>query len=251
VSDRSLLSSAKDFIEIVAPNDLQYSMDSKTVGASGENRGVVVQYKDIEIRADDVQVHVPLYEIRAKNAILRIGKEERVWPTLLPVQPAHGLRYYELPLSTRGYPADGSGDPIRRSRKSTWRLPSSTWLVRRPMGKSPSLFNFIDLSDSTTDQREEGDCLSAKVHSRRPTFMSVARIMRLPLFKVSLFGQTRSSPTRCSRSTQSGRGRHPWPPLAQARANRLLRLNMGQNAGRNIVGNRGIFVNYEYCEQGR
>ncbi|MEQ1934842.1 MAG: Ig-like domain-containing protein, partial [Fimbriimonadaceae bacterium] len=41
VSDRSLLSSAKEYVDIVAPHDLRYSMDLKTIEASGADRTAV------------------------------------------------------------------------------------------------------------------------------------------------------------------------------------------------------------------
>lgn len=254
VSDRSLLSSAKDFVEIVAPKDLQYSMDEKTIGASGEDRGVVLQYKDIEIRADDVQLNVPTYEVRAKNAILRIGKEEREF----------GLLYFRLNqrmgFGTTNYryrPVDiqPMGQAIRfveGEEVETYGIaevrPGS---VRRPDGQiAASLFNFTELAESTTlinakkaiaYPRKEVQFQKADV------YVGGARIMRLPLFKVSLYGQT---PVVTDQMLKINDNQvavdYPYYLSLKPGQTSLLRLNMGQNAGRNIVGNRGIFVNYEY-----
>jgi hypothetical protein len=254
VSDRSLLSSAKDFIEIVAPKDLQYGMDDKTVGASGENRGVVLQYKDIEIRADDVQLNVPLYEVRAKNAILKIGKEEREFGQLyfrLNQRMGFGTTNYRY----RPVDIEPMGQSIRfveGEEVETYGIaevrPGS---VRRPDGQiASSLFNFVDLSTSTTlinakkaiaYPRKEVQFQKADV------YVGGARIMRLPLFKVSLFGQT---PVVTDQMLKINDNQvavdYPYYLSLKPGQTSLLRLNMGQNAGRNIVGNRGIFVNYEY-----
>lgn len=254
VSDRSLLSSSKDFVEIVAPKDLQYSMDSKTVGASGEDRGVVLQYKDIEIRADDVQLNVPMYEVRAKNAILKIGKEEREFGQLyfrLNQRMGFGITNYRY----RPVDIQPMGQAIRfveGEEVETYGIaevrPGS---VKRPDGQvASSLFNFIDLSDSTTlinakkaiaYPRKEVQFQKADV------YVGGARIMRLPLFKVSLFGQT---PVVTDQMLKINDNQvavdYPYYLSLKPGQTSLLRLNMGQNAGRNIVGNRGIFVNYEY-----
>src|SRR5688572_29335276 len=45
VSDRSLLSSANEYIEVVAPQYLMYSMDLRLLGAAGPNKGVYLRYK--------------------------------------------------------------------------------------------------------------------------------------------------------------------------------------------------------------
>ncbi|HXH60194.1 MAG TPA: Ig-like domain-containing protein [Fimbriimonadaceae bacterium] len=73
VADRSLLSSASEFIEVVAPLAMAYSLEDKILQANGENRGVHLRYRDISIDADDLELVVPNYEVRAKNAKLTMG----------------------------------------------------------------------------------------------------------------------------------------------------------------------------------
>lgn len=74
VGDRSLLSSAREYIEIVAPGVMQYTTDSQLIGASGANKGVTVHYRDISVEADDLQLSIGSYELRARKARLHIGK---------------------------------------------------------------------------------------------------------------------------------------------------------------------------------
>ena len=98
VADRSLLAVHKDYIVVVAPQYMAYSLEHKILEASGSERGVHVQYRDIKIDADDVQIKVPYYELRAKNAKLTIGDESWEFDELymrLNVRNGVGTAVYE------------------------------------------------------------------------------------------------------------------------------------------------------------
>lgn len=82
VADRSLLSSAREYIEIVSPNYMVYSSRLRTIQASGASRGVSIRYRDVLIEADSAQITVPTCEVRAKNATLKFGKVTRQYPEL-------------------------------------------------------------------------------------------------------------------------------------------------------------------------
>ncbi len=75
VADRSMLSSAREYFEIEGSDSLQYAVDDKILEATGENRGAVLKYRDIVVRADDMQVRVPSYELKARRATLEIGDQ--------------------------------------------------------------------------------------------------------------------------------------------------------------------------------
>lgn len=255
VSDRSLLSSAKDFVEIVAPKDLQYSMDNKIIGASGPDRSVVLQYKDIEIRADDVQLMVPNYEVRAKNAVLRVGKEEREFLQLffrLNSRNGLGLTTYRYrPVELQPY-----GNAIRfiegEERETTGVAEVWSTTVRPPQGPAPrSIFEFAEIQDSTT-------IITAKKATAYPrkeilfqkadVYVGGARIMRLPLFKVGIFGQTPIVTDQMLKINDNQVAiDYPYYLSLKPGQSSLLRLKMGQNTGRGLTGNQGIFVNYEYA----
>lgn len=76
VADRSLLSSARDYFEISGTETLVYAVQDKVFEATGVNKGAVFKYRDITIRADDMQVRVPAYEVRARRAILEYRGQE-------------------------------------------------------------------------------------------------------------------------------------------------------------------------------
>lgn len=70
VGDRALLSSAKDYFDITASETLLYSVQDKVIEATGADKGAVFVYRDITVRADDMQVRVPSYELKARRAVL-------------------------------------------------------------------------------------------------------------------------------------------------------------------------------------
>ncbi|AIE84627.1 Ig-like domain-containing protein [Fimbriimonas ginsengisoli] len=91
VADRAMLSSAREYIEIVAPGKMRYTVDTRLIGATGANKAVSVRFRDIEIQADDVQVDIPNYEVRARNAHLKIGKLVKDFDELyLKLNQRHG-----------------------------------------------------------------------------------------------------------------------------------------------------------------
>lgn len=255
VSDRSLLSSAKDFVEVVAPKDLQYSMDHKTIGASGPDQSVILQYKDIEIRADDLQLHVPTYEVRAKNAILKIGSEERSFGMLffrLNNRNGMGMTTYRYrPVDVQ--PFGNSFRLVEGEERETYGIAEVTpGAVRPPQGQAPkSIFNFVDMSDSTT-------IINAKKATAYPrkevqfqkadVYVGGARIMRLPLFKVSLYGQT---PVVTDQMLKINDNQvaidYPYYLSLKPGSSSLLRLTMGRNTGRSLTGDRAVLLNYEYA----
>ncbi len=255
VSDRSLLSSAKDFVEVYAPKDLQYSMDSKTIGASGPDRGVVLQYKDIEIRADDLQLHVPTYQVRAKNAILKIGKEEREFGLLffkLNNRNGLGLTTYKYrPLELQPY---GNGIRFKEGEERETTGIAEVWStsVRQPQGPAPrSIFDFTDLTDSTTIITAKKAIAYPRkevMFQKADVYVGGARIMRLPLFKVGIYGQTPIVTDQMLKINDNQLAiDYPYYLSLKPGQSSLLRLKMGQNSGRGLTGSQGVFLNYEYA----
>lgn len=74
VSDRALLDQAQDYVEVSAPNGVVYSPQKRIMEATGDEQGAVLRYRDIEIRADSLQLSVSSYEVRAKGAEIKLAK---------------------------------------------------------------------------------------------------------------------------------------------------------------------------------
>lgn len=74
VNDRTLLDTAKEVIELTGKDGITYSQTEKVIQARGENQSAILRYRDVEIKAEDIQLKVPSYEVRARGAQLTIGK---------------------------------------------------------------------------------------------------------------------------------------------------------------------------------
>ncbi len=74
VNDRSVLDSAKEFVEISSSGQIDYATQDKVIEATAENRGVVLRYRDFVIKADHLQYRPASYEVRARGASYTFGK---------------------------------------------------------------------------------------------------------------------------------------------------------------------------------
>lgn len=101
VADRTMLSSAREYIEIVAPGVMHYTVDTRLIGAAGPGHGVTVRYRDIEVEADDVQIDVARTVLRARKAHLKFGKLNQDFDELylqLNQRKGFGTTSYKAPL---------------------------------------------------------------------------------------------------------------------------------------------------------
>lgn len=198
VSDRSVLSTASEYIEVVAPQYLMYSMDQRVIAAAGPNKGVNVRYREIRIEADDVQINLPTYELRARKAHLKLGAFEGDFEELyltLNKRRGYGTSAHEVPELTlvpmgRAFRMVDTG--LERSRFGLVTVNSAG--VQPFYEQTPArAFDFVEMNDSTT-------MIAAKKATAFPNkeiqfqkaeiYMGDARVMKLPLFQVNLVGGT-------------------------------------------------------------
>src|SRR5579862_5795196 len=58
------LSAAREYVEIVAPSYMQYAHGSRMIGAAAPHQGVHLRYKNVDIRADDLQYSINDYTVK-------------------------------------------------------------------------------------------------------------------------------------------------------------------------------------------
>jgi hypothetical protein len=73
VEDSRAVSEAQEYIEITAPEFLEYSTTERALQAVGSDSPVIIRYRDIVIEAMTVQVRIPNYEVKAYDAVLKMG----------------------------------------------------------------------------------------------------------------------------------------------------------------------------------
>lgn len=253
VSDRALLSSAKEYAEITGPNDLQYSVDYKTVGASGPGQTAVLIYKDIEIRADDLQMYVPNYEVRAKKAHLKIGSYKGDFPELyirLNRRTGYGLATYRYkPLALK--PMDGAFAFEEQPEQEAYGIAEIDAAgVKKPSDYvQRAIFDFTDLSTSAsyvTAKKAYAYPRKSIQFQKADVFVGGARIMRMPFYEVSILGQPKVITDNYVNFNDNQIAlNYPYYLSLKPGMTSLLRLQTGTSGGRETTVNRGTFLNYE------
>lgn len=252
VSDRSLLNSAKEYIEVTANPYLMYSTDLRILGAAGSDRGVSLRYREVEVDADDVQLNVPTYELRARKALLRIGKHKYFFDDLyLKLNERRGYGTTTATLQVPRLVQVGTKFvPVVEERERYGVVQISASSLRLPSEfVPPSLFEFEDLSEAATAisakkavvfPRKEVHFHSAEI------YVGPTRVLKLPLFQVSIYGQTPIL-TEQIFNVYDNQVSVNYPHYLSLRpgTTSLLRFRAGDQYGRNYSTSGGMFMDYE------
>lgn len=253
VSDRSLLSSAKEYIEVVAPKNLTYSSEMRTMEASGPNKGVKIRYKDIEIEADDVQIKVPTYEVKARKARLKFGKESRTFDELyFKLNQRKGMGVTQFMTDTVQIIG---GATMIRFVKGAQQLRTglvevkSSGVVQYSGPPNISAFRFEDLSNSTSliSAKKAVIYPSKEIQFQRADLqVGGITVMRLPLFQLST---QNSSPIVTDQFVNVSNNQlavnYPYYLTLKPGQTSLLRLRSGTLYSSGVGAASGTFLDYE------
>ena len=248
VQDRSLLASAKDFIEVVGSETLLYSPEQRVIEASGPGGKAVVRYRDVEIVADDVQVRVPNYEVKARRGRMRIGRTELSFDTLffrLNRRTGHAIGTYRqwVRSAVMGIPG-GYRDrvglldvTVSGARRSENPIPDTT-------------FRFQDLSDSMTLVRARKITASPSrdiQFHRADVRMDGDSILRMPLFKINA-GSTSPLVTEQIVDVSNNNVALNYPHFLSLKPGEtsLLRFRYGNRYTTGAGAAGGMFLDYEW-----
>ncbi len=253
LSDRSLLSSANEYVEIVSPTYLMMSMNSKVIAAADPNKGAHLRYRDITVDADDLQLDAQSNEVRARKARVKIGK-----------QPTREFEEVFLALSSRrGYGtttfiADvyelvprGQFFAIKTEKRDRFGYVEIRSSGIKPMVQAPSpdTFEIKDISDS----RSLVSAKRAVVFPRKEVQFQKAellvdgqKVFKFPLFDVSLIGAT---PILTDQIVNVNDNRvevnYPHYLTLKPGQTSLLRFRTGESYGRGSSAMGGTFLDYE------
>ena len=251
VSDRSLLSSAKEYIEIVSDTRLGYSMDQKTIGSEAPDQGVSIRYREITIDADAVQLNVPTYEIRARKAKLKMGKSEQEFDDLylkLNQRTGYGTTIYKSP-SLSFVPMAAGMMPVVHEVVRYGMVAISPSGIKPPEPGTSFDFQFQDLTETETTITAKKAVAFPRRNiqfHRAEILLGDAKVMSLPLFQVNLFGNTPLLTEQIINVNDNQLAvNYPHYLSLKPGETSLLRLTTGESYGRGVGVNRGLFLNYE------
>lgn len=257
VSDRSLLNSANEFIIIDAEENgtVRYSMDFRVAEAEGPGRVGVVKFRDVTIKADRIQVNIPTYEVRAKNAVITIGKEEPVECSELYFRLNTRLGYGLTNFTYKPRALEPYGNGFRfvegESRTTYGVAEIRPGTVREPVSPVRSqLFEMRDLDESVTIIKAASLTAFPRkdIHIQKAdVLVGGARVLSTPLYKISVFTST---PVFTDQILKINNNQlavdYPHYLSLTPTSQSALRLQMGNGgSGRGLTSTNGVFLNYE------
>ena len=255
VTDRAVLDSARDFIEVTAPKKLVYSVDDRIIEATGTGDGdeVVVSYRDIEIRASDLQLRVLTYEVKARNAKLKIGDKEYLFDQLifkLNTRRGLGIGRFEVPVAIP-HSAGLLTVPTFENKVRTGIVNVSSASGIEPVAEQPDMRQFayqtiID-SISTVEAKKAVAYPRKEVqfHQSNVKVQGIS-VMKLPLFQV---GTQTASPLITEQFINVSNNQlainYPYYLSLKPGETSLLRFRYGNRFGAGLGAAGGAYVDYE------
>ncbi|MFM9872350.1 MAG: Ig-like domain-containing protein [Fimbriimonadaceae bacterium] len=255
VADRSLLSSAQDYIEVVGSETLWYSVQDRVIEATGADHGAVLKYQNIEISADDLQVQVQTYEVRARKAKVKIGSWEQEFETLyfrLNKKEGYGTATIMIPIDNGGTEFQGvNANPVDMQQRPYFGLVvvgnRSLSLPEKQIDTQG--LRFVTIADSVS-------MISAKKAVAYPrkevqfhkadVRMGNQRIMQVPLFTVSVNTATPVITEQwVNVSNNNFALNYPYYLSLKPGETSALRFKYGANYGTGTGAGGGAFIDYE------
>lgn len=253
VADRSMLSTAKEYIEVVGESTLTYSVQDRIIEASGPEQGVHLRYRDIEIFADDLQLRVPSYEVRARKATLVINKQKRYFEELyfkLNNRKGFGFATIEVDI----YRTETNGVlsiPIREKKERLSPVDVTSGgvaLKTTPIDRRLLQFQNITESLSIVEAKKAVAYPSKEVQFHKANVKLTGQsIMKLPLFQVST---NTSSPIITEQfinvSNNQVAVNYPYYLSLKPGETSLLRFRYGNRYGAGSGAGGGTYLDYEW-----
>jgi hypothetical protein len=264
VGDRSLLDSAQEFIEVNAPGGLEFAGDTRIVAAFSHSGDVHVRYRDVEIRAEEIQIDVSTHEVRARNAHLKFGRNAQRFSVLymkLNQRRGYGITEY-MGRRFEGVVAHGPGIAFVSfdDEGNPYLAPEQMRLgfvevradgavpAANPIG--PSLFEFVDVSESPSSVRAKKAVIfpmkQIQFH-KAELRVSGHRVMGMPLFQLNL--STTSTPfvTEELIGINDNQLAVNFPHYLTLKPGQtsMVRFRTGERYGRTIGSSQGAFIDYE------
>jgi len=254
VSDRSLLSSAKEYVEIVAPGYMNFSLDDKIIGAAGPNKGVHIRYRDIEIEADDMQLNIPVYEMRLKKAHVKFGTVSQDFDDCyikLNQRKGYGTTNFVGPVPVGFAGFGGRWFRVTTENRTRYGLVEFNSSGVKPLSKpvSATAFAFQDISGamSTVSAKKAVVFPRKEIQFQKAeVLVGGVKVMKMPLYSVSLTSGAQLVTDQIVNVNNNQLAvDYPYYLTLKPGETSLLRFSTGERYGRGTTASRGMFLDYE------
>jgi len=251
-ADKAALDTAKEYVEIYGEDSLLYSVQEKTIEASGRGKGAHLRYREVEIKADDLQLNVPSYEVRARKARVTIGKVTTDFDELyikLNQRKGWGFATAEFPV----YRTQGNGIVnivVEDKQPRLWAVDlDAQGVQRRTAAQDRNELRFKDILGSLS--MVEAKRATAYPHKtiqfhRANVKVGGQSVMKLPLFEMNVYT---SSPIITEQFVNVSSNQlainYPYYLSLKPGETSLARFRYGNRYGTGVGAGSGMFVDYE------
>jgi hypothetical protein len=263
VGDRSDLSSATEYIELVSPGYMEFVPDSRIMAASAPNKAVSIRYRNVVIEADDIQINISRYEVRARNARLKVGKLNREFDELyfkLKDRTGIGTGTFKAilpsPFKMEGFvPRPQTGEPGRYANvgKEVERYGLLN-IFREEVTPAPTTdearrldFELAVASTSSVMAKKAIIFPQKEIQFQKAEVMVAGnRVMKMPLYSLNLMQLQGSSVVSSMINVSDNQVQVNYPYYLSLRPGQtsLLRFRTGERYGRG-GSSSGAFLDYE------
>lgn len=251
-ADRTLLDSALDYVEVVAPAHVDYSPQHRLFEARDSEARVEVKYRDISVSAARVQLTASTYELRASGATLEIGGRFQAFQQLyMRLDRRRGFGVAIIEGKYLRYIRNGpllAFEEVEGPRLSVIEVspggfaPGDDARDLRPL-------DFQDLESAVSFVRAKKAVVfpSSQIQFHRATLtVGDQNVMSLPLFQLST---STSAPLVTEQfvnvSNSSLNVNYPHYVSLKPGETSLLRFRYGQRSGTGLGSTGGMFLDYE------
>lgn len=254
VGSRAELDQRNDVIEIDGKGVLLYSVEARIVeGSAASGERVTVRYEGVTVEADEVQVNVPTYEVRARRGVLRWGDQEQVFNDLvLDLKRMRGAG--QGPIRTSRIEMRVSGllaVPVRRERTLVRPFEvTRTGVTERDRALEEHEKKFYTMVDSigiVRSQRVVAYPSREVQFTRADVRIQGQTVLRLPLYVLSVF-QTNPIVTEQYVQVTNNQFTVDYPYYLSLEPGRtsLLRFRYGNRFGTGVGATGGTYLDYEF-----
>ncbi len=251
VTDRAVLQTAKEFVEVTSPGIIRYSTELRMLAAEAPGMKVVLRYRDMVFEATDMQLVVPTTEVRARNVRMIWGPINQVFKELsFKLNRRSGFGTTTYFRNEPKFTPSGNFVRIDATREVFGLVNvSAAGIKQRTEPTDVNAFNFEDLNDLVT-------IIEAKKVIAYPMrdiqfikanlTVSGISVMKLPLFQLS--SQVTSPIITDQFLNVSGNQLaidYPHYLTLKPGETSLLRFRTGTRAGHGIGSTGGTFLDYE------
>lgn len=253
-SDRSLLDSAKEYIEVYAPGSMSYGPQTKVIMASAPDHGIHLRYREISIEADDLQLEVRTYEVRAKHAHVKMGKQEFETTDLylkLNARKGYAYGHFSGPTVVGIKPFGPWFKAVVEPRDHFGfaGITSAGFHVPEANVVEDDVFTFKSLSEveSTVIQAKKAIAFPRKEVQFQDAVLTVggAKAMKLALYRDSMGGSAGVTDQIVSVTDNHLSVNYPYYLTLKPGEMSLLRFRTGQSYGRGIGSTNRVSLDYE------